>query len=121
MPSADPSADLEVVIVSHGAEGLLRRCLQSLRDHPPRSATMNVTVVDSGSPDGTPDMVEKDFPEFRLERRGNIGFSAANNLVLREGGVGAVLLLNPDTEIYAGTLDTCLARLAADPRVGGGR
>ena len=29
---------------------------------------MRVTVVDSGSTDGTPDMVAREFPEFRLER-----------------------------------------------------
>ena len=110
--------DLEVVIVSHGAEALLRRCLESLRAHPPREASMRVTVVDSGSTDGTPDMVEREFPEFRLERRANIGFSAANNLVLRSDSAGAVLLLNPDTEVYDGTLDACLARLAADPAIG---
>jgi N-acetylglucosaminyl-diphospho-decaprenol L-rhamnosyltransferase len=114
----DPPPDLEVVIVSHGAAALLRRCLESLRAHPPRTATMRVSVVDSGSPDATPDMVASEFPEFHLLRRGNIGFSAANNLVLRESGAAAVLLLNPDTEIYAGTLDTCLARLAADPTIG---
>jgi GT2 family glycosyltransferase len=79
---------------------------------------MRVTVVDSGSPDGTPDMVAREFPEFQLERRGNIGFSAANNLVLRESRSTAVLLLNPDTEVYDGTLDTSLARLAADPAIG---
>ncbi len=113
---ADPA--LQVVIVSHGAEALLRRCLASLRAHPPGTATMRVTVVDSGSTDGTPDMVEREFAEFHLERRANIGFSAANNLVLRAGRAGAVLLLNPDTEVYDGTLDTCLARLAAHPAVG---
>lgn len=109
--------DLEVAIVSHGAEELLRRCLRSLREHP-AAGEMRVTVVDSGSPDGTPDMVEREFPEVRLLRRGNIGFSAANNLVLRESEAAAVLLLNPDTEVYAGTLDAALARLGADPRVG---
>ena len=114
----DPPPDLEVVIVSHGAEGLLRRCLASLRAHPPRTATMRVTVVDSGSPDGTPDMVEREFPEFHLLRHANIGFSAANNLVLRESSAGTILLLNPDTEVYAGTLDNSLARLAGDPQVG---
>jgi N-acetylglucosaminyl-diphospho-decaprenol L-rhamnosyltransferase len=110
--------DLEVAIVSHGAEALLRRCLESLREHPPRTAAMRVTVVDSGSPDGTPDMVEREFPEFHLVRCGNVGFSAANNIVLRESRAGAILLLNPDTEVYVGTLDTCLARLAQDPEVG---
>jgi GT2 family glycosyltransferase len=114
----DPPLDLEVVIVSHGATALLRRCLESLRAHPARMAAMRVTVVDSGSPDATPDMVEREFPEFRLLRRDNIGFSAANNLVLRESQAAAVLLLNPDTEVYAGTLDTCLARLADDPTIG---
>jgi GT2 family glycosyltransferase len=109
--------DLEVVIVSHGAEELLRRCLRSLREHP-AGGEMRVTVVDSGSPDGTPDMVAREFGEVHLERRGNIGFSAANNLVLRESDAAAVLLLNPDTEVYAGTLDAALARLRSEPRVG---
>jgi N-acetylglucosaminyl-diphospho-decaprenol L-rhamnosyltransferase len=109
--------DLEVVIVSHGAEGLLRNCLRSLQEHPAR-AQMRVTVVDSGSPDSTPDMVEREFPAVRLIRRDNIGFSAANNLALRESEAGAVLLLNPDTEVHAGTLDAALARLCSEQRVG---
>src|SRR3984885_12642669 len=109
--------DLEVVIVSHGAEALLRRCLASLREHP-ASGEMRVTVVDSGSPDGTPEMVAREFPAVRLLRQGNIGFSAANNLVLRESEAAAVLLLNPDTEVYAGTLEAALARLRSQPRIG---
>jgi GT2 family glycosyltransferase len=110
--------DLEVVIVSHGAEALLRRCLRSLEEHPIASGEMRVTVVDSGSPDGTPEMVEREFPAVRLLRRENIGFSAANNVVLREDEARAVLLLNPDTEVYAGTLDAALARLRSDPEGG---
>jgi N-acetylglucosaminyl-diphospho-decaprenol L-rhamnosyltransferase len=109
--------DLEVVIVSHGAEGLLRRCLRSLREQP-AAGTMRTTVVDSGSPDGTPDMVEREFPEVRLIRCENIGFSAANNLVLRDSDARAILLLNPDTEVYPGTLDASLARLYSDKRIG---
>ena len=109
--------DLEVVIVSHGAEGLLRNCLRSLREHPPEGG-MRVTVVDSGSPDSTPNMVEREFPAVRLLRRGNIGFSAANNLALRESGAEAVLLLNPDTEVHAGTLDAALGRLWSEQRIG---
>lgn len=113
----DSAMDLEVIVVSHGAEGLLRRCLRSLLAHP-AEGEMLVTVVDSGSPDSTPDMVEREFPDVRLIRRGNIGFSAANNLALRESAADAVLLLNPDTEVYEGTLDTALARLRSDPRIG---
>ena len=113
---ADPP-ELEVVIVSHGAKDLLRRCLRPSRPTRPRSAT-RVTVVDSGSPDSTPEMVAAEFPRVRLVRRSNIGFSAANNLVLRETGASSVLLLNPDTEIVDGAIDACLERLASDPRIG---
>ena len=113
-----PSPDLEVVIVSHGAEALLRRCLRSLEAHPLSGGETRVSVVDSGSPDGTPDMVEREFPAVRLLRQGNIGFSAANNLVLRESAAEAVLLLNPDTEVYAGTLDAAMARLRSEERIG---
>jgi GT2 family glycosyltransferase len=109
--------DLEVIVVSHGAEGLLRSCLRSLGEHPAQGQ-MRVTVVDSGSPDSTPDMVEREFPDVRLIRRGNIGFSAANNLALRESAARAILLLNPDTEIHAGALDAALARLWSSERIG---
>jgi GT2 family glycosyltransferase len=112
-----PVMHLETIIVSHGAEDLLRRTLRSLEEHP-ASGDTSVTVVDSGSTDSTPEMVEREFPRVRLIRRDNIGFSAANNLILREDGADAFLLLNPDTEVYAGTIDTALARLLSDPRMG---
>ena len=117
VPGMSERAALEAIVVSHGAEGLLRRCLRSLAEHPPRGGVA-VTVVDSGSADGTPEMVEREFPGARLVRRGNIGFSAANNLALRESEAEAVLLLNPDTEVYEGTLDAALARLWSGERIG---
>jgi GT2 family glycosyltransferase len=106
-----------VVVVSHGAPGLLRNCLASLERFPPSSG-LSVTVVDSGSTDGTPDMVERDFPEVRLLRQANIGFAAANNIVLREATAPFILLLNPDTEVSPGTLDSSLERMRRDPSVG---
>jgi N-acetylglucosaminyl-diphospho-decaprenol L-rhamnosyltransferase len=109
--------DLEVVIVSHGAEGLLRNCLRSLQTHPAQGE-MRVTVVDSGSPDSAPDMVDREFPAVRLLRHRNIGFAAANNLVLGDSEARAVLLLNPDTEVRAGTVDAALTRLWSEERVG---
>ncbi len=111
------SIALETIVVSHSAEEMLRRCLRSLELHPPAGG-MSVTVVDSGSPDSTPDMVEREFPAVRLIREANIGFSAANNLALRDSEAEAVLLLNPDTEVYAGTLEAVLRRLWSEERIG---
>lgn len=108
-------------MVSHGAAGLLRNCLRSLRENPPAVPT-GVTVVDSGSPDDTPDMVEREFPEVRLIRMANVGFSAANNEALEDAvndpGCRMILLLNPDTEVRPGTIDAAVERLDSDSRIG---
>ena len=106
-----------MAIVSHGAPELLRSCLRSLAttaDSKPRQ----VVVVDSGSPDETPEMVAREFSWVELIRRPNVGFAAANNLVLRELGAEFVLLLNPDTELRDGALESCLERMDADPAIG---
>lgn len=117
--------ELEIIIVSHGAGDLLGNCLRSIDQNPPPVA-YRVTVVDSGSTDGTPDMVEHEFPEIRLIRLGNVGFSAANNEVLRElcsepateNSPPMVLLLNPDTEVQADSLDAAIARLWSNSEIG---
>ena len=109
--------ELEIAIVSHGAGDLLWRCLDSLRQFSP-AGEVRVTVVDSGSSDGTPEMVESEYPEVRLIRRGNIGFSAANNIVLRNAKAPFVLLLNPDTEVSPGAIESSLKRMEQDPSIG---
>jgi GT2 family glycosyltransferase len=108
---------LAVVVVSHGQPDLVRACLQSLRRHPASDA-IEVWVIDSGSPDETPDVVAREFPEVQLLRCGNVGFSHANNLALRQTKASYALLLNPDTEVFEGTLDRCLERLEAEPDIG---
>jgi N-acetylglucosaminyl-diphospho-decaprenol L-rhamnosyltransferase len=97
---------------------MLRRCLQSLREHPPAGG-LSITVVDNASGDGTADVVRREFPDVRLIALDeNVGFSAANNLVLREATADYVLVLNPDTRICERTLDTLLRRMEADTRIG---
>lgn len=115
--SNPPAPELEIVIVSHGAWDLLGRCLASLRRNPP-SVKAQVTVVDSGSTDDTPDLVEENFPEVRLIRLGNVGFSAANNVVLAETRAPMSLLLNPDTEVYEGSIDASIEALERHPQAG---
>src|SRR3712207_4654612 len=80
---------------------------------------MAVHVVDNASGDGTVEMVRERFPAVALHAlRENAGFSAANNLVLRNSAAPFALLLNPDTEVTAGALDHGLATLRADPAAG---
>ena len=109
---------LEIVIVSYRCGPMVRECLQSLREHPPRSG-LRVTVVDNASGDGTAEVVRREFPDVRLIALDeNLGFSAANNLVLRETTAEYVLVLNPDTRLCGGTLDTLLHLMDANLRIG---
>ena len=90
---------LEIVIVnSTGGRDLLRACLRSLADHPPRSCDWRAWVVDNASTDGAVDMVREEFPWVRLEPLSwNAGFCIANNVALRQVDADYVLVLNPDT------------------------
>ncbi|MEA3036042.1 MAG: hypothetical protein QOH04_1807, partial [Sphingomonadales bacterium] len=66
----------------------------------------------------TPDIVAAEFPEVRLLRCANIGFSRANNLALRQTTAAQALLLNPDTQVFDGTLDRCIERLEVETDIG---
>ena len=48
----------------------------------------------------------------------NAGFCIANNVALRELRAPYVLVLNPDTEIYPGSLDHMMALMESDPSIG---
>jgi GT2 family glycosyltransferase/glycosyltransferase involved in cell wall biosynthesis len=114
----DEAVALDVVIVSYRARQLLRDCLQSLRENPPRFP-MRVTVVDNASGDGTVDMVSDEFPEVELIiSEENRGFGAANNVVIRQSTARYVLALNPDTRVTPGALDRLIELMDSRPDVG---
>lgn len=109
---------LDVAIVSYRCASRLRECLDSVREHPPSSPT-TVHVVDNASADGSVEMLAHDYPEVHVTANAeNRGFSAAANQAIRAGTSPFVLVLNPDTRVEAGTIDSLLAVMAAEPRVG---
>lgn len=108
-------ADLTVVIVSWNSRELLQSCLESLRESVDRGLC-EVTVVDNGSSDGSPEIVRFLFPHVKLiESAQNLGFARANNLALAQARTPYVLLLNSDTLVSAAALEGMLAAMAADP------
>lgn len=132
---------LAIVIVSYNTRDMLRDCLRSIA--PGASAlARDIWVVDNASADGSAEMVRAEFPHVHLiVSQHNGGFAYANNLALRaalalagaEPAAAAntlpasasqlpppdyVLLLNPDTVVPAGALETLVAYLQAHPDVG---
>lgn len=97
--------DLSIVIVSYNTIDLLRNCLNSIYKNT-KSIIYEVWVIDNQSKDGSPEMVEREFPQVKLIRNSiNGGFSQANNLAIRQCNSRYVLILNPDTVVPEKTLE----------------
>ncbi len=114
-----PDFDLSIIIVSWNVRDLLVACLDSIRTNVPEPDRIEVIVVDSGSSDGSPALIEARYPWVRLlAQPQNIGFTVANNMGLREAHGRHLMLLNPDTEIIGDALVQMIAYLDHHPDVG---
>ncbi|NOZ06362.1 MAG: glycosyltransferase family 2 protein [Chloroflexi bacterium] len=131
-----PHADLSIIIVNWNTRDLLAQCLESVagcqmsvvrhqssdtNDRPTgdRLLTTDVWVVDNASSDGSAQMVRERFPWVRLiENEENVGFARANNQAIRRSNGRYVLLLNPDTEVQPGALETLVRFMDEHPQAG---
>lgn len=110
--------DLSIIIVNYNTREPLRRCLDSIRAHRGALAVETI-VVDNGSRDGSPELVRSRAPDVKLIEPGyNSWFTGGNNIGLRAAAAPYVFILNPDTVLLEGTLQTLLAYLRANPRAG---
>lgn len=111
--------DLSIIIVSLNIKDLLKECLESVYEKEKR-ANIEIFVVDNASDDGTPEMVEKEFPQVKIIRnKKNIGFGPANNMGMRRANGRYVLLLNPDTKIITKNIfSEMVAWMDKHPKVG---
>ncbi len=106
---------LAVVIVSYNVRAELDACLASLVGRTEPFPT-SVVVVDNASTDGTPQMIRDKWPAVSLiEASDNVGFARANNLGIRASQSELVLLLNPDTRVPPGSIQSLVGALAARP------
>jgi hypothetical protein len=123
MADTTQTADLTVIVISYNTRDLTLTCLETL--YADRMQTRFHTVVlDNASSDGSAEAIAERFPQVELIASDeNLGFARANNVVAAEATTEWLLLLNPDTEVHAGAVDTLLAFSKAHPEAGitGGR
>jgi hypothetical protein len=107
MPSTDPSrykCDISIVIVSFNTRDVLRECLEAL-ERESDGFDVEILVVDNHSSDGSPEMIERDFPHARLFRSEvNLGFGSANNVALEVARGRYIILLNSDAFLQQDSL-----------------
>lgn len=108
---------ISVVVVNWNRRELLRRCLESLAAQ--QGVRFEVIVVDNGSADGSPEMVEREFPSVRLIRnRENRGFCGANNQGIAVARGAFMALLNNDAEAGPGWLRALREVFEGRPELG---
>lgn len=96
--------DISVIVLNWNTRQLLRKCIASVYGTV-SPIDIEVIVVDNNSSDGSADMVAESFPDATLIRNSkNIGFSAGNNLAIRQASGRYILLLNPDAELLPGSV-----------------
>jgi GT2 family glycosyltransferase len=113
--------DLSIIIVNWNTQQLLRDCLGSVlatRRAGDQGLELEVIVVDNGSGDGSPQMVEQEFPGVILIRnQDNRGFAAANNQAIARAAGKYVLLLNSDTLVHGDVLANAVAYMESHENV----
>lgn len=110
--------DLSIIIVSWNAQKYVQQCLSTLRTAC-EGLTTEILVVDNASSDGTPALVEREFPEAIVIRNSaNIGFARANNIGMRLAAGRYFALINSDVEVPSGCLQTMVSYLDSHPAVG---
>jgi N-acetylglucosaminyl-diphospho-decaprenol L-rhamnosyltransferase len=128
--------DLSIIIVSWNVRELLRQCLRSVNSDQSSVSSIQsgrplktdhwildteIIVVDNASADGTVEMLRAEFPAPRVRvmaNSENVGFTRGNNQALAVAQGRYLFLLNPDTELRPGALQTLIDYMDAHPRVG---
>ncbi|HUB00962.1 MAG TPA: glycosyltransferase family 2 protein [Terracidiphilus sp.] len=108
--------ELSIILVNYNGLAYLSGCLDSVMRFAPLGS--EVILVDSASSDGSPDMVERNYPWVRLLRSGtNVGFTGGNNLAAAHANGDFLLLLNADTLLLE-PLAPALEWLKENPKYG---
>jgi GT2 family glycosyltransferase len=110
--------DISVVILSWNDKSHLEGLLKSLANST-KTRSMEIIVVDNASTDGSPEMVEADFPSVNLIRnKENLGFPKGNNMGVKASRGKYIYILNSDIKVLDGCMDALADFLDQNPRVG---
>lgn len=121
MNSPQKKCSVGVVVVNWNRRKLLQACLDSLARQ--CHDDFEVVVVDNGSTDGSPALVEEMAKTFPVSLRlianaSNLGFCAANNQGIFSMGSELVALLNNDGEAEPGWLEALERIIRSEMDVG---
>lgn len=110
--------DVSIIIVSYNSKNFLLQCIDSIYKRLKR-CNFEIILIDNDSIDGSQDIVRRRFPGVNLvANKTNVGFAMANNQGLSLARGEFFFLLNPDTEIMSGAIESIISFMNRNPSVG---
>lgn len=107
---------LSVITVTWNGKRYVEECLQSLAVNV--DVATEFIVIDNASTDGTSELIERVFPQFRVVRNDyNLGFAKANNIGIRLSRGKYLCLVNSDVVVPPRCLRSLYEYLEANPDV----
>jgi GT2 family glycosyltransferase len=107
--------DLTIIVPNFNTKALLRQCLTSIYRYT-GGIRYEVIVIDDGSSDGSPEMVESEFPEVILVRNPvPLLYSRNNNLGMKMSRARYACLLNSDTKLLANAFKMLITFMDTHP------
>ncbi|WP_027891369.1 glycosyltransferase family 2 protein [Calidithermus chliarophilus] len=105
--------ELTLLIVAYNSRADLERLLPSVYG---QGVECEILVVDNNPADGTGEWLRQHHPAVRVvSSPRNGGYAGGNNFGIREAQGEFVLVLNPDTVLHPGALQTLLEAARAHP------
>jgi GT2 family glycosyltransferase len=109
---------LSIVILCWNDQKVIGDCLRSIFTGTHKTS-FEVMVSDNGSTDGSVEFIHREFPQVRVLENGvNLRFAKGNNVGIDASRGEYVLILNPDTIVHEGTLDSIVAYADSHPEGG---
>jgi len=114
------SAIITIIIVNYKTPELVCKAVSIAQEQAfSDNINLHIVVVDNGSDDGSLAMIRSACPDIEMIDAGaNIGFSAGNNLVLKNIVTPYALLLNSDAFIQKNMLGRLIEVMEKNPEIG---
>ena len=108
---------ISIITVNWNGKKFLSECLDALRNQAFKG--FSTILVDNGSIDGSIDLVIRNYPEVKtIALPKNVGFSVANNIVIKTVDTKYVALLNNDAVAHPLWLQSLMGALESCPEAG---
>jgi len=107
-----------IISVNYNQPAVTLAYLESIKQNLNRDK-LEVIIVDNGSMEDHGEAFKVCFPELiYIRSEVNLGFAGGNNLGLKFAQGEYILMLNNDTEVVSGFVETLISEMEANPQIG---